>query len=151
MAKVHFLLEPDEDGWPPVAGETLWAFPLGEYRYRLDNIPWYVRGVACYDVVEAVSFEDEVPVVSRVVERSGHLTIRLLLSGERDAAALRGVLAEFDELGAAGEVDPHRGLVALDLPPTADLPRLKEHLVRGEAEDRWGYEEGLIDDRWRAL
>ena len=96
----------------------MWTFTLGDYRYRLDNIPWYVRGIACYDVVEAVSFNpDEVPIFTRVIEHSGHLTIRLILSGERTAPTLLVVLAEFDELGAAGEVDPHRGLIALDIPP----------------------------------
>ncbi len=152
MTKVHFLLEPDEDGWPPVEGETLSAFRLGDYQYRLDNIPWYVRGIACYDVVEAVTFNhDEVPIVTRVIEHSGHLTIRLITSGERTAPTLLAVLAEFDKLGAAGEVDPHRGLIALDIPPTAVLSPLKQHLQRGSTEGRWDYEEGFVDDRWLAV
>ena len=133
-------------------GETLWASRLGDYQYRLDNIPWYVRGIACYDVVEAVTFNpDEVPTFTRVIEHSGHMTIRLIPSGERTAPTLLAVLAEFDQRGAAGEVDPHRGLIALDIPPTAALSPLKEHLLRGFAEGRWDYEEGFVDDRWLAV
>ncbi|WP_323136453.1 hypothetical protein [Streptomyces sp. NBC_01446] len=39
-------MEIDEDGWPPASVESLWAVDLGDERVRLDNTPWFVRGVA---------------------------------------------------------------------------------------------------------
>lgn len=45
LVKIRFELEPDDDGWPPVGGESLWAFDLGHDRYRLDNTPWFVRAL----------------------------------------------------------------------------------------------------------
>jgi len=42
-------------------------------------------------------------------------------------------------------------LVALDIPPTASLSEIEALPVEGEAEGRWSYEEGCIDDAWSAL
>ena len=52
--KICFPLEPDEDGWPPVTAETLWAVELGGGLFRLDNIPFYARGVSDGDTVSAI-------------------------------------------------------------------------------------------------
>jgi hypothetical protein len=41
--------------------------------------------------------------------------------------------------------------VALDVPPTAALAEVKALSVKGEADGRWGYEEGCIDEVWTAL
>ncbi|MFI5808801.1 DUF4265 domain-containing protein [Streptomyces sp. NPDC051561] len=49
--KVHFRMEVDEDGWPPASVESLWAVDLGDGTVRLDNTPWFVRGVASDDIV----------------------------------------------------------------------------------------------------
>ncbi|MFJ4406897.1 hypothetical protein [Streptomyces sp. NPDC088910] len=35
--KVHFRLETDEDGWPPVSVESLWAVDLGDGTVRLES------------------------------------------------------------------------------------------------------------------
>jgi uncharacterized protein DUF4265 len=50
MAKVLFRV-PNEDETAEV--ETLWAFDLGEGRYRLDNSPYFAYGVSVGDVVLA--------------------------------------------------------------------------------------------------
>lgn len=151
LVKVGFELEP-ADGWPPVGGESLWAFSLGDNRYRLDNTPWFVRGVSCYDVVEAAAGEDGgVPVVERVIERSGHLTVRVLPLGDRSADALEALTAEFNDLGVDCEGDQVHGLLALDIPPGARLAPIKDHLKAGEAAGRWEYEEGLVNDLWLAM
>jgi len=43
--KVYFDLEKDADGYPPVNSESMWAVPMGEFRFRIDNIPFFVYGV----------------------------------------------------------------------------------------------------------
>lgn len=47
--KIHFRMDIDEDGWPPASVESLWAVDLGDGTVRLDNTPWFVRGVASDD------------------------------------------------------------------------------------------------------
>jgi hypothetical protein len=76
---VVFELEVDEDGWPPVGGERVWAFDLGDDLYRIDNVPWFVRDLAVGDVVVAVPPGPENhPVFRRIHTRSEHLTIRII-------------------------------------------------------------------------
>ncbi|MGO4604582.1 DUF4265 domain-containing protein [Terrabacter sp. 2YAF2] len=68
-----------EDGWPPVGSERAWAFHLGEDRYRIDNPPWFVPDLAVGDVVRAeASQPDSHPVFKEIVQRSDHVTIRLI-------------------------------------------------------------------------
>lgn len=50
--KVHFRMDIDEDGWPPASVESLWAVDLGNGTVRLDNTPWFVRGVASGDIIK---------------------------------------------------------------------------------------------------
>ena len=38
--KLHFRMEPDEDGWPFVSVESRWAVDLGDGTVRLDNTPF---------------------------------------------------------------------------------------------------------------
>ncbi|MFC9157849.1 DUF4265 domain-containing protein [Streptomyces bauhiniae] len=56
--KVHFRLEVDEDGWPPASVESLWAVDLGDGTVRLDNTPWFVRGVASGDIIRVDADHD---------------------------------------------------------------------------------------------
>lgn len=152
LVKIRFDLEQNEDGWPPVGGESLWAFDLGDDRYRLDNTPWFVRGVACCDVVEARAADaDSVPVVNQVLEHSGHLTVRVLPLADGTIDALTSLIQEFNALGVDCEGDQDHGLLALDIPPTTRLAPVKEHLDRGVADGRWEYEEGLVNELWLAL
>ncbi|MFI8423607.1 hypothetical protein [Streptomyces sp. NPDC085479] len=44
--KVHFRLETDGGDWPPASVESLWAADIDDGAVRLDNTPWFVRGVA---------------------------------------------------------------------------------------------------------
>jgi len=43
--RITFKLQPDEDGYPPSDYERLWAVPLSNGRYQIDNIPFF-RSVA---------------------------------------------------------------------------------------------------------
>ncbi len=147
LVKIRFELEQDDDGWPPVGGESLWATDLGHDRYRLDNTPWFVRGVTCYDVVGALPPDAEsMPVVSQVLEHSGHLTVRVLPLGDRGADTLAALISEFNTLGVDCEGDQVHGLLALDIPPSTRLAPVKDHLGRGAADGRWQYEPGCTDE-----
>jgi hypothetical protein len=53
LVKIRFDLDQDDSGWPPAESEGLWAAAVGPNRFRLDNTPWFVRGVAADDIVEA--------------------------------------------------------------------------------------------------
>lgn len=79
MAHVVFDLEVDEDGWPPVASERVWAFAVGDDLYEIDNAPWFVPGVAAGDVARAVPTTPESdPVFVNVDRFSDHSSVRVI-------------------------------------------------------------------------
>jgi hypothetical protein len=82
--KVHFKMDLDDDGWPPVSVESLWAVDLCDGTVRLANTPWFVRGVASDDVIR-VEFDDEgIRWARETVRASEHCTIRLIVpEGQR--------------------------------------------------------------------
>jgi hypothetical protein len=154
LVKVFFRLEQDADGWPPVSSESLWARPAGPNEFVLDNVPWWVRGVACGDRVRAELDLSGALEFREVVESSGRYTIRVIPYGDDPAAdQVRRVNDEFATLGAEAEsmIDGAAVILALDIPPTAQLAEIKRRLQNGEAAGRWAYEEGCIDDRWSSL
>ena len=150
--KVRFILEPEDERWPPVASEGVWARPLSGDQYELDNVPWFARGVAFGDRVRAEVDDDGALVVTERVEWSGRSTVRVIPLGDAPADELVGeVIRDFTALGVSCEgALPSYKLVALDSPWDTDLSRIKALLVAGETDGRWEYEEGCIDDRWRA-
>jgi Domain of unknown function (DUF4265) len=143
LVKVRFAIEQDEDGWPPVGSEGLWAESLGHARYRLDNTPWFVRGVASDDIVAAIADPDDVLWFTERVEWSGRLTIRVIpFRAGPLAGSLRAVVEIFEELGVSGEgALPAYAIVALDVPADADFAAVKARLRRGEDDGSWSYEE----------
>ena len=112
-----------------------------------------MRGVAYGDRVRADPDDGGVLRVTEHVTWSGRYTIRIIPHGDGSPnEQLQAVMDEFSPLGAECEgALPAFKIVALDIPPTAQVEAIKALLRRGEAEGRWAYEEGCIDARWRAL
>jgi len=153
MVRVRFAMDRDEDGWPPAESEGLWAEPIGGDLYRLDNTPWFVRGVAAGDVVEARPDAGGVLWFVGVRERGGRLVVRVIPREDGPlGGSLQGVLDEFAPLGVHGEsMTSPVTMVALDIGPDAPLASVKTLLAAGEADGRWYYDEGCISEEWRRL
>ncbi len=148
--KVHFRLE-IEDDWPPASVESLWAVDQGNGTARLDNIAWFVRDIASGDIVTAEPDEEGVLWAGQVVRRSENCTIRLIVfRDDGSATARQSVINAFHELGVRGEGIERFGMVALDVPPTADLAEVQRLLNHGVAKEWWDMEEGCITAQWRA-
>jgi hypothetical protein len=149
--KVHFRMEIGEDGWPPVSVESLWAVDLGDGMTRLDNTPWFVHGVASGDLIRVQPDDDGVLWAGETVQPSQNCTIRLIvLKDGGSAAARQSVLEACHRLGATGEGIERFGMVALNVPPQADLLKIRELLEHGEAQEWWQWEEGCVTAAWEA-
>ena len=132
--KVHIDL-PNHWG---TGGEALWARSLGDNRYQIDNVPFYAYDLNYRDIVEAIpSAPDRKPSVIRVLERSGHRTLRIffdesLTEEERVKRlhTLRDLHVTYERFGAR--------YIALDLAPEADVSVVRDRLdawtVEGIAE-----------------
>ncbi|MEF2528970.1 MULTISPECIES: DUF4265 domain-containing protein [Streptomyces] len=149
--KVHFRLDVDEDGWPPAGIESLWAVDLGDGTVRLDNTPWFVRGVASDDIIRVDVDDEGVRWAGETVRASENCTIRLIvLKDGGSAAARQSVLEIFHSLGTTGEGIEKYRMVALDVPPKANLPKIRQLLEHGDAKGWWHWEEGCVTAAWKA-
>ena len=122
-AQVKVLLQEDDNV------ETLWAERVGPDRYRIENSPFWAYGVSWRDIVEARPDADGMLTFVRVLEKSGHRTVRLILKppaneSPNSQAILDGVVA----LGASYEgMNP--GYLSIDIPPDIELVRIAEYLT----------------------
>jgi hypothetical protein len=148
LVKVVFHIRV-EDGWPPVGAESMWARPVSTDVVELDNTPFFARGVSCGDHVRVVREDDGTLTAVEVVKWSQRCTVRVVpfragpLQGDRQR-----VLDEFATAGVTGEGIEQYNIVALDVPPTADLPAVKRLLRDGVERGWWDYEESNIGDAW---
>ena len=141
FAKIVFPLSPDEEGYPPFCDETMWAEPLASGLHRVDNIPFFVRGLAYGDEVET-ALVDGAPTFVRVVRWRGHRTVRLLV---RSRATTQAIRDELRALGCRSELHSDGILVAVDVPPAVPADTIRAFLDAGVSADRFEYEEGAID------
>lgn len=113
--KVRLKLQ-DPDG---PAGETVWAEPTGEERYRLQSIPFAAYGYAEGDLVLCAWQDGWLEVVSKVSD-SGNGTIRLLFRDAQSQAA-QHILNELVSVGCTYEA-ASRQLVAVTVPSALAVP-----------------------------
>ena len=144
--QVYFLF--DRSGpWPPVPSEGLRAEPLGDGTYRLLETPFFVRNVACQDVVRAEDDGSGVLWAGERVSWAGHQALRV--NPREGGPDLQQVVAQFAALGAVGEELEEYQLVALDVPPGVDLVPL-HRVLRDGAGTLWWYEEACVGPAWPA-
>jgi len=138
--KLFFHLEIDEDGYPPASTESLWAIQQGEHLV-VDNIPFFARGVSCGDIV-SFDLEDGDRYFREVVQDSGHSTVRMIIYDREKR--MSAVCARLEELGCQWEQSPYPSLIAVDVPPTANIDALRSFLDAGIKDESFEYEEAKI-------
>lgn len=131
-AKVLFRI-PDGDSGATV--ETLWAVPLGNDRYKLDNSPFFVYGVSWQDVVFAPHDpQEQMPTFQSVVERSGNRTVRLILDPRLAPGNVsEQILDGLKEIGCSFE-RAHSGYVSVNIPPSVDMGSVRSYLMARDAQ-----------------
>ncbi|MBD8873128.1 DUF4265 domain-containing protein [Rhodanobacter sp. DHB23] len=131
-AKVLFRV-PDEEGGATV--ETLWATPVGNDQYKLDNSPFYAYGVSWEDTVFApFDTQEGMATFQSVVARSGNRTIRIIFdppisSGNASDLVLQNLVA----LGCSYE-GANRSYISLNIPSSVDLRRVHSYLIEVDAQ-----------------
>jgi hypothetical protein len=124
LVKVIFELPEPDMG---VSGEGLWAEPVGENLYELQNSPWHARNVNWRDVVQAIpANENEWPKFVKVHRRSGHRTIHVYILPDGQSRK-QEILGECNRLGSTYEEADGR-MYALDFKPDIELNPAIEYL-----------------------
>jgi Domain of unknown function (DUF4265) len=140
--KVQFRLQADEDDYPPVAVESVWATPVAERNELvIDNIPFFVKDATVGDRICVSIDSDGVAWFAGVVKRSGHSLLRVvffdLSIGDAVASTLR-------QLGCSFEWFRERNLLAVDVPPQASLDEVQRYLASTAERGVIDYEEALL-------
>lgn len=138
--RIAFPLVRDADGYPPADWEHLWAERLGNGLYRIDNTPFFVRGI-CVDDIVAADELDDMTVFSALVTPSSHCTIRVVFLQDDLVETLRENL---NRIGCTSELSHLPNLIAVDVPPETPLSIIRHLLDEGERSGRWEYEEAAV-------
>ncbi|WP_281289384.1 DUF4265 domain-containing protein [Nocardia ninae] len=110
----------------------------------------HVRGVASGDIITVEPDDEGVLWVGKTVEPSQNCTIRLIVLKDDGSAATReSVLKAFHRLCTTGDGIERYRMVALDVPPEADLPKIRKLLEHGAGQGWWHWERGGGTAAWK--
>ena len=139
LVKVAFLLEGNTSHGH--ATETVWAEKVSDHRYRVRNIPFYMYGVSLDDVVLASPVQETL-LYSGVILPGGHSTYRLFLTAPMEnVEVFLDYWGPLERVGCTYERATRR-LLAVDVPPGANIYEVYSFLERGESAGVWHFEEG---------
>lgn len=98
LAKLHIDLP---NHWA-IGGESMWATPLGNDLYRIENVPFFAYGLNFLDIVLAKSeSEDLIPEICSVVTPSGHRTYRIMFDKKLNRDKQVELLASLEQKGVS--------------------------------------------------
>ncbi|MFE8600047.1 DUF4265 domain-containing protein [Archangium violaceum] len=137
--KVLFKLEKEDEDYPPVDYERLWARPLGDGLFALDNIPFFVRGISVGDVVAAQPGEGEV-VFSELVRESGSSTLRVIVFDESHVEEVR---RQLQTLGCSTELNVSK-MLGVDVPPQVALQAVRTWLMEMQSAGALEFEDACL-------
>ena len=138
--KVVFRLAQDEFGYPPTDAEIVWAYKLSGGTYRIDNIPFYIRGISSDDEI-AVDIKDDVVFFRELITPSGNSTFRLLVSDPEKSDQIRGDLGR---LGCLVEFNKNVALLAVEIPGALSIEPFLEYVMFAQQRDELDIEEGAL-------
>lgn len=138
--KILFKLVKDSEGYPPDDWETVWGLEVENSLYKIENIPFYVRGISFGDLVSVDRIGNEL-FFNELIELSGHSVIRVIVfdSSQTDELTRRMSQMSCDYEGS--HID---GFLAFDCPPVANYSEIVQYLEEGENRGKWEYEAASI-------
>ena len=135
-----------------IGGESMWADDLGNNKYQIKNIPFYAYGLNYGDIVYAeAESEDLKPEIKRLIEPSGHQTLRVIFTGDTSKEVNINTIESVrtEHVGYEGLNDNQ---FALNITPEGDYNRLYDALEELEEKGILSFEtcearvEGGFDD-----
>lgn len=138
--KIYFHLERDEDGYPPVAVESMWAIQLLNGRLRIDNIPFYMMGISCGDEVEALLENGELWFKS-LTKKSGNSTFRII---PIDPQFLEKIRVDLNALGCQSECHKKAVLIAVEVPASVSIQPFLNYIVEAQKKGILDFEEAAL-------
>ena len=115
-------------------GESMWAKPLGNDLYQIQNIPFFAYGLNYLDIVKVDSSDETIkPVVLEVVEPSGFMTLRIVFMDGFEEQAQSELFNELMQFKIEIERD-NENYVALSIEPEGHYDAVYEKLSEFESK-----------------
>lgn len=137
---IKFPIEQDEDGYPPITDESVWAQPTTSGAFLIDTIPFFATDATLGDEVNAEQIDGELFYVS-TSEPSGNSLLRVVFF---DAAFVEDLRRQLNELGCSSELSHVDCLIAVNVPQSASLREVQQLLNAGCDKGQWDYEEPIL-------
>ncbi|MBO9857507.1 DUF4265 domain-containing protein [Xanthomonas sp. A1809] len=139
--RVHFQLEQDEDGYPHLAVESLWAEPSAKpNEYVIDNVPFFVRTATIGDTVR-VREEDGNRWFDSLVHRSKNSLVRVVFF---DRDCVDAVSERLVAMGCSTEYLREHNLMAVSIPFSVSLGDVQTYLQVEADAGRIDFEEPIL-------
>ncbi|GHV52486.1 hypothetical protein FACS1894181_15610 [Bacteroidia bacterium] len=113
--KVNFLLQQDEDGYPPFSVESIWTIKNGNNSYIVDSIPFYVCNLSIEDEIAVKKKQGEL-FFDKIIKESQNSTMRIYCKNE---VAINRLKATLLNLGCKWEFSNIKSLSAVNVPSTS--------------------------------
>ena len=131
--KIYFQLEMDEDGYPPFDVESLWVRTIDKGVGIIDNIPFFVKGIALGD---RVTFDDDFNFVAVEVP-ANNTTIRVYCPSWEKEVDIKNILKEEN---CSWELSHLPSLIAINV-PNGSLEKVQSCLFeRSDIEPLFAFE-----------
>lgn len=128
--KIKIML-PGSD-WYTFKAETIWATPLGENLYRIENPPFFADNISYQDVIFAAEHEGYL-LFKSLRQRGGHSTYRIMPAGGVSIEAVKAYLEPLRQLGCTYALyQGHQ--FSLDAPNAGIAAEADALLNKGEKE-----------------
>ncbi len=138
--KVLFLLEQDEDGYPPFSIEGLWCKKTGNGTYIVDNVPFYTYGISLGDEI-CVTKENGEYHFQSIVNPSGNSTLRVHFNDKR----MQTVINKLFDMGCKVEISNLPSFISINVPQEVSLKEIEDVLTNMQKEcERLAYEHGVV-------
>jgi hypothetical protein len=107
--------------------EQIWARQIGENSFEICCIPFFAYGLALGDLVSTSTLKSEKYVIDKILEKSGHVTYRLLF---RDLNKWDEVVQNIKDLGCSVEKRCKKStLVSIDASTPEVATKLESYLT----------------------
>jgi hypothetical protein len=142
--------------WFALVGWNASAFGMGAEalspdRVRLPRAPWFPLDAAKGDIFCVQRGEEDKLWVQNKIQASGYCAIKLMLAegsplgyAESSAEAMVDKFAPLDVTGLG-----MFGVAVIDVPPEANLRRVRSLLDTGQRDGWWDYDELCVTDAWK--
>jgi hypothetical protein len=136
-SKIILVYKDVEDN---IAEETVWAVPLGNSLYQIDNIPFYAPNLSYNDIIK-VENDNGLLYFDSLEQPSGHSTIQVIFF---DDGKSMEVLDSLVSLGCRWEGMKEQPYYAIDIPPNIDYESVRILLDKAFQSRYLDYKESCL-------